>query len=157
MLLFQDAALGDRAKHLTTQAKLPHRWEFVHDAVGYNYRMPNINAALGCAQMENLPLFIEKKREIAHRYNAFFEVLPVSFFTEPEGCQSNYWLNTLIMPDKESRDEFLAYSNDNGVMTRPAWRLMTQLPMFEQCLHDDLTNAHWLEERIINIPSSVVL
>ena len=157
MLLFQDADLGARAKHLTTQAKLPHRWEFVHDAIGYNYRMPNINAALGCAQMENLPLFIEKKREIAHRYNAFFEALPVSFFTEPEGCQSNYWLNTLIMPDKESRDEFLAYSNDNGVMTRPAWRLMTQLPMFEQCQHDHLTNAHWLEERIINIPSSVVL
>lgn len=158
MLLFQDAAVGEHAKHLTTQAKIPHRWEFRHDEVGYNYRMPNINAALGCAQLENLDRYIESKRRIAAEYAAFFKDIPgVKFFTEPEGCRSNYWLNAIILEDRTARDEFLEYSNDHGVMTRPVWELMNRLPMFENCENDGLANSIWLADRIVNIPSSAKL
>ena len=155
MLLFQDSAVGEHAKHLTTQAKMPHRWEFRHDEIGYNYRMPNINAALGCAQLENLDRFIESKRQIASAYAAFFKDIPgVQFFTEPEGCRSNYWLNAIILENREARDAFLEFSNDNGVMTRPVWELMNRLPMFENCETDGLANTIWLADRIVNIPSS---
>lgn len=155
MLLFQDAAVGEHAKHLTTQAKIPHRWEFRHDEVGYNYRMPNINAALGCAQLENLDRYIESKRGIAAAYARFFQDMPgVQFFTEPKGCRSNYWLNAIILEDRAARDEFLEFSNDHGVMTRPVWELMNRLPMFEHCENDGLANSIWLADRIVNIPSS---
>lgn len=157
MLLFQDAELGAYAKHLTTQAKVPHRWEFMHDHIGYNYRMPNINAALGCAQMENLDRFIENKRETAEKYKSFFKDTPIEFFSEPEDCRSNYWLNAVLLPDKSARDEFLTYTNDHGVMTRPIWGLMNKQPMFAGCQTDDLTNTYWFEERVVNIPSSVRL
>ncbi|WP_321334262.1 LegC family aminotransferase [uncultured Bacteroides sp.] len=157
MLLFRDEELAKLAKHISTQAKVPHQWEFVHDHIGYNYRMPNINAALGCAQLETLPLFLEKKRELATTYKAYFDSIGVEFMTEPEGCRSNYWLNTIIMKDKEERDAFLEYTNSHGVMARPIWQLMNKLPMFSQAECGDLSNCIYFEERIINIPSSVRL
>lgn len=156
MLLFQDAELGRRAKHLTTQAKLPHRWEFVHDHVGYNYRMPNINAALGCAQMETLEPFVLNKRETAARYAEFFATVPeLTFVTEPEHARSNYWLNAVLLPDKEAQLRFLEYTNDHGIMTRPVWELMNRLPMFAHCQTDGLQNTIRLADRLVNIPSSV--
>lgn len=160
MLLFNDEDLGKLAKHLTTQAKVPHRWEFRHDHIGYNYRMPNINAALGCAQMEHLEEYVLNKRETAQRYKEFFqnevEVKDeVEFFTEPENCRSNYWLNVVILKDKEAQLKFLQETNDNGVMTRPIWELMNRLPMFEHCEHDSLVNTIWFADRVVNIPSSV--
>lgn len=158
MLLFQDEELGKLAKHLTTQAKVPHRWAFVHDHIGYNYRMPNINAALGCAQLENLDRYVENKRETAQVYADFFKNIPdISFFTEPENCRSNYWLNVVMLKDKTAQQEFLEYTNDHGVMTRPVWELMNRLEMFKHCETDGLKNTEWLADRIVNIPSSVRL
>ena len=156
MLLFQDEELGKYAKHLTTQAKVPHRWEFVHDHIGYNYRMPNINAALGCAQMEQLDEMLKNKRETAEKYKAFFDNnSDIEFFTEPENCQSNYWLNAIILNNKEEQQVFLQHTNDNGVMTRPIWELMSRLPMFQDCQTDGLVNTQWFADRVVNIPSSV--
>lgn len=158
MLLFQDEKLGQWAKHLTTQAKVPHRWEFVHDHIGYNYRMPNINAALGCAQLENIDKFVENKRETARIYEEFFEgMTDISFFKEPADCRSNYWLNAVILKDKAAQQDFLEYTNDNGIMTRPVWELMNRLEMFKECETDGLVNTQWLADRIVNIPSSVRL
>jgi aminotransferase in exopolysaccharide biosynthesis len=157
MLLFNDEKLAECAKHLTTQAKVPHRWEFVHDSIGYNYRMPNINAALGCAQMEKIDEFIANKRDLAHRYEEFFRSSGIIFFVEPENCSSNYWLNVIILKNRGERDDFLTYTNDNGVMTRPVWQLMTRLSMFKECQRGDLSNAEWLEERVVCLPSSVRL
>lgn len=158
MLLFQDEELGKLAKHLTTQAKVPHRWEFVHDQIGYNYRMPNINAALGCAQMECLESFVLNKRETAAKYAELFkDVKEVDFFTEPQGCRANYWLNVVILKDKDAQLEFLQQTNDNGVMTRPIWELMNRLPMFQYCQNDGLQNSIWFADRVVNIPSSVRL
>lgn len=158
MLLFQDEELGKFAKHLTTQAKVPHRWAFVHDHIGYNYRMPNINAALGCAQLENLERYVENKRETAQIYADFFKNVPdITFFTEPENCRSNYWLNVVMLKDKAAQQEFLEYTNDYGVMTRPVWELMNRLEMFKHCESDGLKNTEWLADRIVNIPSSVRL
>ncbi|MCL2651781.1 MAG: LegC family aminotransferase [Candidatus Azobacteroides sp.] len=157
MLLFSDEQLGIYAKHLTTQAKVPHHWEFVHDHIGYNYRMPNINAALGCAQMEKINEFVANKRELAQKYNAFFKDKEQDFFVEPNGCSSNYWLNVIILKNREERDNFLTCTNDNGVTTRPVWQLMNRLPMFKNCQHGDLSNAEWFEERVVNLPSSVRL
>lgn len=156
MLLFQDEELGMHAKHLTTQAKVAHRWEFVHDHIGYNYRMPNINAALGCAQLEQIDEILANKRQTAERYKDFFETRKdIKFFTEPDNCRSNYWLNTVILKDKESQQDFLQYTNDNGVMTRPIWELMNRLPMFNDCETDGLENTKWFADRVVNIPSSV--
>ncbi len=155
MLLFNDEKLGELAKHLTTQAKMPHRWEFVHDQIGYNFRMPNINAALGCAQMEQLDFFLSKKRELALCYSEFFKNAGISFVHEPSNSKSNYWLNSVVMSSREERDKFLEVTNNSGVMTRPIWRLMSKLPMFEACQRGDLSNAEWLESRVVNIPSSV--
>ena len=156
MLLFRDEELGILAKHLTTQAKVPHRWEFKHDYIGYNYRMPNINAALGCAQLEHLDEFISDKRATASAYAAFFQSVDgVEFFTEPENCFSNYWLNAVVLKDRDAQQAFLQETNDNGVMARPIWELMNRLPMFEQCEHDDLKNTVWFADRVVNIPSSV--
>ena len=155
MILTDDDELGRLAKHLTTTAKVDHLWEYVHDQVGYNYRMPNINAALGCAQLEQLDSKLNKKRKLAERYMEFFHK-NMSFVTEPEGCRSNYWLNAILLKSREERDEFLQISNADGVMTRPLWKLLPELPMFQHCQSDGLENARWLQERIVNIPSSVV-
>ena len=157
MLLFMDEELGKYAKHLTTQAKIPHRWEFVHDYVGYNYRMPNINAALGCAQMEHLQEFVDNKRKLAQKYNEYFKGSGITFFSEPINCKSNYWLNAVLLKDKACRDRFLEETNDAGIMTRPVWQLMNRLPMFATCQCGDLTDSEWLEARLVNIPSSVRL
>ena len=158
MLLFQDEELGKQAKHLTTQAKVPHRWAFVHDHIGYNYRMPNINAALGCAQLENVERYVKDKRETAAIYADFFSCIPgITFFTEPENCRSNYWLNVVMLEDKAAQQDFLEYTNDHGVMTRPVWELMNRLEMFKHCETDGLKNTQWLADRIVNIPSSVRL
>lgn len=158
MLIFQDEKLGEYAKHITTQAKIPHRWEFRHDHIGYNYRMPNINAALGCAQLENLDKYIGSKRETAKEYEAFFKTIPdIDFFVEPDNCRSNYWLNVVILKDKVAQQNFLEYTNDNGVMTRPIWELMNRLDMFKNCETDGLENTQWFADRVVNIPSSVRL
>ena len=156
MMLFNDEELAAHAKHLTTQAKVPHRWEFRHDHVGYNYRMPNINAALGCAQLENLDKFIASKRQLALEYAEYFKnVDEIQFFTEPEDSFSNYWLQAVILKDKAAQQEFLQQTNDKGVMTRPIWELMNRLPMFEHCENDGLQNTIWFADRVVNIPSSV--
>jgi perosamine synthetase len=157
MLLTNDEELGNRAKHLSTQAKLPHAWEFVHDAVGYNFRMPNINAALGCAQIEKLDFFIERKRWLAHQYKEFFNKTGIAFFNEPEGCTSNFWLNAIVLSNFEERDAFLRKTNIQNIMTRPLWELMVDLPMYKHCQRDDAVSARWLQERVVNIPSSVPL
>ena len=158
MLLFMDEELGKLAKHLTTQAKVPHRWEFRHDHIGYNYRMPNINAALGCAQLENLDQFIADKRQTAAAYKEYFtKVEGVEFFCEPENARSNYWLNAVLLPNRDAQQEFLQYTNDHGVMTRPIWELMNRLPMFENCETDGLKNTQMFADRVVNIPSSVRL
>lgn len=158
MMLFQDEELGRLAKHITTQAKVPHRWEFRHDQIGYNYRMPNINAALGCAQLENLDRYIADKRQTAAAYAEYFQhVEDIDFFMEPENCFSNYWLNVALLQDKVSQQRFLQETNDNGVMTRPIWELMNRLPMFELCEHDELDNTIYFADRVVNIPSSVRL
>lgn len=156
MLLFNDEELGAYAKHLTTQAKIPHRWEFRHDHIGYNYRMPNINAALGCAQIEHLDEFVANKRATAEQYKEYFaQIEGVEFFAEPENCRSNYWLNALLLPNREAQQEFLQYTNDHGIMTRPIWELMNRLPMFENCETDELKNTLMFADRVVNIPSSV--
>jgi perosamine synthetase len=172
MLLFKDEELAARAKHLSTQAKKPHPWEFVHDAVGYNYRMPNINAAIGLAQLEHLPEFLNNKRQIANAYKEFFGVPDEEFYhnntskdmlhsplfmPEPNKTIANYWLNCIILPDKVQRDEFLKYTNENGVMTRPAWQLLNKLEFYRNCQTDRLANAEFLSDRLVNIPSSVNL
>jgi len=158
MLLFNDKALAQRAKHLTTQAKVAHPWEFIHDEIGYNYRMPNINAALGVAQLQNLPLFLESKRKIALAYENYFKSkdYSISFITEPLSSKSNYWLNTISFQDRIKRDEFLKKTNEGGIMTRPVWTLMNKLTMFKNCLHGDLSNSLKLENSLVNIPSGVI-
>ncbi len=157
-ILTNDEALGALAKHLTTTAKQPHRWSFNHDMVGYNYRMPNINAALGCAQLEQLSGFLEAKRALAGRYlDTFREVPGVRLFAEPPHCRSNYWLNVLLLePEVEGlRDTVLDATNSAGITTRPAWTLMHRLPMFASAPRMDLGAAEILERRIINLPSGV--
>lgn len=158
MMLFNDEELATYAKHITTQAKIPHRWEFKHDHIGYNYRMPNINAALGCAQLENIERYVQSKRETAHAYADFFRNNPdIQFFEEPADCRINYWLSAVVLKDHEAQLEFLEYTNDNGVMTRPIWELMNRLPMFENCENDGLKNAIYFADRVVNLPSSVRL
>lgn len=154
MIITDDEILAKRAKHITTTAKQPHPYEFVHDEIGYNYRLPNINAALGCAQMESLPRFLESKRSIASAYAEFFSASNITFLEESAQANSNYWLNALILEDKQARDDFLKVINDAGIMSRPIWRLMNELTMFNDCQSSDLSNAKWLEERVVNIPSS---
>lgn len=156
-MILTDELLGARAKHLTTTAKQPHPYEYVHDEVGYNYRLPNINAALGCAQLERLEGFIDCKRALAARYAELLKGSELQFFQEPEGCRSNYWLNAVVCENSERRDALLKATNDGGVMTRPVWQLMSHLPIYARCLRGDLTNAEWLEARVVNLPSSVCL
>ena len=156
MMLFNDEELGAYAKHITTQAKIPHRWEFRHDHIGYNYRMPNINAALGCAQLEHIEEYVASKRETAKAYEEFFRNIPeIEFFVDTPNTRSNYWLNVVILKDKEAQQDFLEYTNKNGVMTRPIWELMNRLLMFENSENDGLQNTIWFADRVVNIPSSV--
>lgn len=155
-IITNNEALADKIKHISTQAKVPHKWEYVHDEIGFNYRMPNINAALGLAQLEQLPEFIKHKRNLAERYANFFSEQNIKFFKETGLEQSNYWLNAVILDNKEQRDQFLETTNENGIMTRPIWQLNNKLKMFSDCQTDGLENAEWLEDRVVNIPSSAV-
>ena len=156
-IVTNDKALAKKAKYLTTTAKVQHKWDFNHDMVGYNYRMPNLNAALLVAQLENLDNFISSKRKLANVYETFFNSNNYVFVKEPMDSKSNYWLNAIILNDKQQRDIFLNESNAQGVMTRPIWTLMSKLPMFKDSQSGDLINAEWLEERVVNIPSSVLV
>ncbi len=157
MILTNDEALAKQAKHITTQAKIPHSWEFRHDMVGYNYRLTNISAALACAQMEKLDELLEIKRKLALTYKEFFKESEFDFFTEPQNCKSNYWLNVIITQDRTQRDEILQYTNEHGVMTRPIWELMNRLSMFADCQTDGLENSKWFADRVVNIPSSAII
>jgi perosamine synthetase len=159
-VLTNDPVLGKRAKHLTTTARTPHRWNFLHDEVGYNYRLPNLNAALGCAQLERLPDMVARKRQLAKRYDAAFAAVPgVRFLREPAGTTSNYWLNAIVLDEANLalRDDVLAQLNDAGYMSRPVWTLMHRLPMYAACPRADLGRAEQLEARVINLPSSAKL
>lgn len=157
MLVTDDEELAKKAKHITTTAKVPHPYEYIHDEIGYNYRLTNLAAALGVAQMENLELFIQKQRELANKYELFFKDTELKFITEPKESQSNYWLNAVVMQDKQQRDEFLKFTNDKGVMTRSIWRLMNKLDMFKDAQTGNLDNAEWLEDRVVNISSSIII
>lgn len=154
-IVTNDISLGSRGKHLTTTAKKPHPYEYFHDELGFNFRMPNLNAALACAQLEQLDAMIENKRELAGIYNTFFEEKGVKFRTELPDTKVNYWLMCIELESKSERDIFLKETNSNKVMTRPIWDLMTTLPMYKDCQHDNLKNSIFLAERIVNIPSSV--
>ena len=156
MVLCKTQELGARTKHVTTTAKVPHQYEFFHDEPGFNYRMPNLNAALGCAQMEVIEQYLKQKRLLAERYKNFFKGTDFKFVTEPEYAKSNYWLNAIICPDKERREEVLKGTNGSGVMTRPIWQLMHRLPMFENAIRGDLTYSEFIEAHLINLPSTPV-
>ena len=153
-IITNDEALAQKTKHLTTQAKVTHAWKFYHDAIGYNYRMPNLNAALACAQLEQLDGILKNKRQLADLYQSFFADSPYQFISEPHQTTANYWLNALVLKDESDRDEFLEVTNQNKIMTRPIWDLMCDLPMFTHCQQGVLDNSRWLAERVVNIPSS---
>jgi dTDP-4-amino-4,6-dideoxygalactose transaminase len=155
MILTDNPALALKAKHLTTTAKLPHIFEFIHDEIGYNYRLPNLNAVLGCAQLENIDSFIKAKKNIFDHYKNFFLKRNITFFAPHEGVSWNYWLNTLVLNSREEKNYLLEKSNEMGVMTRPVWQLMNNLNMYKNCQHDGLLNSAWLADRIVNLPSSV--
>lgn len=157
MILCKREADANKAKHLTTTAKIKHPYEFIHDAPAYNYRLPNLNAALGCAQMEMLEKFIQSKRKIAKKYKEFLHSSELDFFSEPKNSRSNYWLNAVICPDHEIRDSLLVETNNSGIMTRPAWKLMHKLPMYSNLPRGDLSNSEFFEDRLVNLPSSVKL
>lgn len=159
-ILTNDASLAKQAKHLATTSKMPHRWKFDHDQIGFNYRLPNINAALGCAQLEQLPSILNNKRRLAERYRkAFDKTGHIAFFNEPQFARSNYWLNVLLVDEQCAvyRDELLELTNDRGIMSRPAWTLMHKLPIYSACPKMDLSVAEYLEKRMVNIPSSPML
>jgi len=156
-IITDDEILAKKAKHITTTAKVPHKWEYTHDEIGYNYRMPNLNAALVVAQLENLDKVLENKQELANSYKYFFEDKEINFLKEPKDSRSNYWLNAVVLKDKIERDSFLEFTNTGGIMTRPIWTLMNKLEMFKDSQCGKLDNAQWLEERVVNIPSSVRL
>lgn len=157
MVLCRDLEDGKRTKHVTTTAKVPHPFEFYHDEAGFNYRMPNLNAALGCAQMEVLDSYLAQKRVLAARYEQFFAGSDIRFVTEPSYAQSNYWLNAVICPYSEMRDALLTGTNDAGVMTRPIWKLMHRLPMFANAPRGDLTQSEFIEAHLVNLPSTPVV
>ncbi|MDC3325705.1 LegC family aminotransferase [Gammaproteobacteria bacterium] len=155
MIITNDIALAKKAKHITTTAKIAHPYEFFHDEIGYNYRMPNLNAALGCAQLERLEESLLEKARVASQWSDFFKVRGVNFVQAINGSNANHWLNAIILGSKKERDMFLKFTNKNNVMTRPIWTLMSKLPMFQDCQTDGLKNSLWLEDRVVNIPSSV--
>jgi perosamine synthetase len=156
-ILTNKEEIAKKAKHITTTAKEPHKWDYTHDMVGYNYRMPNLNAALIVAQLEQLNTFLKNKRLLAKTYENFFNNRGLNFVSEPENSKSNYWLNSIILDDLNKRNLFLEETNSQGIMTRPIWTLMNKLSMFKEAQCGNLTNAEWLENRVVNIPSSVVL
>lgn len=156
-ILTDDEKLADYAKHLTTTAKISHKWEYVHDEIGYNYRMPNINAALGCAQLEKINIFLKQKQNLILKYERITKgVKGVRLFKQTENCSSNYWLQTLILDSLLDREDVLEYLNDNGVMSRPIWQPMHMLEMFKGCPCSNLTITEKLNRRIINIPSTPI-
>lgn len=155
-MILADFESGSRAKHITTTARQPHPYEYVHNEVGYNYRMPNLNAALGCAQLEQIETFIESKRNLAQAYETTLSGSDLCFVAEPKNCRSNYWLNAVVCEDSTHRDTLLESTNSQGVMTRPIWALMNRLGMYSHCRIGDLTTAEWFEARVVNLPSSVV-
>jgi len=153
-IITHDKALAERLKHLSTTAKLPHPWEFTHDEVGYNYRMPNLNAALACAQLEQLTEILINKKDLARIYSEYFEGTALKLVQPVKDAVPNNWLNTVMLPDRAARDLFLKETNEAKVMTRPCWTLLHKLPMYSHCQHDALSEARWLEDRLVNIPSS---
>lgn len=155
MILTNDEQLARKAKHLTTQAKVAHPYEYVHDHIGYNYRLSNVSAAIGVAQVEQLDEFISKKRDLAKKYQQFFRESGIQFVTEPSDSVSNYWLNAILLENKKERNDFLDFTNKNGVMTRPAWELMNKLTMFKQFQTENIETAEWIADRLVNIPSTV--
>ena len=155
MVITDDEALANRIRYLSTTAKRPHPWEFFHDEAGYNLRMPSLNAAIGLAQLEYLDLTLKNKRETADLYQQFFAPLGIKFITEPENSKSNYWLNAILFGDRKQRDEFLEYSNNNGVQTRSAWTLLHTLPPYRHCQYTEMPNAEYIVDRLVNIPSSI--
>jgi perosamine synthetase len=154
-IVTNDFKLGEKAKYLTTTAKIPHPYEYFHDEMGYNFRMPNLNAALACAQLEQLNVFLDNKRKLALEYKSFFSTIGINFRTEMPNTKANYWLMSVELESKAERELFLTTTNANNVMTRPIWQLMYRLPMYKNCQRDQQINAEFLEERIVNIPSSV--
>jgi aminotransferase in exopolysaccharide biosynthesis len=154
-IVTNNEALAKRAKHITTTSKVPHKYKYNHDEVAYNYRMPNLNAAMACAQLEMLPEFIQNKRELANLYANFFKELNITFITEREGTEANYWLNAILLNNLEQRDEFLEFTNSNNVMTRPGWELMHTLEMYKDSPKGDLSNSIDIYNKLVNIPSSV--
>lgn len=154
MLVSEDEVLCSKAKHITTTAKVPHSWRFQHDELGFNYRMPNLNAALGLGQLEKIEEFVRNKRDLADLYQKFFFSKGIEFVVEPHGARSNYWLNAILLKDQKERDLFLEETNKSKVMTRPIWDLMVDLPMYRDCQRTDLSVAKALWNRIVNIPSS---
>jgi perosamine synthetase len=155
MILTRKKELAMKARHLTTQAKVNHPWEYDHDEIGFNYRMPNINAALGCAQLEQITGMIKRKRALASEYQSFFSGSDIQFVSEPPDSSSNYWLNAIILKDKSERDSFLRFTNERGIMSRPAWKLINQLNMYRNSRVEDIRNAEWIADRLVNLPSSI--
>lgn len=155
MLLTDNEEIANRARFISTTAKKPHAWEFYHPEVGYNLRMPSLNAAVGFAQLEYFDRILASKRELAKLYHEFFGKLGISTVKEPSGCSSNYWLNAIVLNSREEREEFLSYSNSNKVQTRPVWNLMHKLPPYKDCVRTDMPMSEWYEDRIVNIPSSM--
>lgn len=153
-MILTDNSSAQQAKHLTTTAKLPHPYEYTHNEIGYNYRLPNLNAALGCSQLEQLESFIQSKRTLARNYSDFLKGSSLEFIEEPKNCRSNYWLNAVLCEDFETREAVLKATNSVGVMTRPIWDLMCSLPMYRTCSRGELPNSEWLQKRLVNLPSS---
>lgn len=156
-IVTDDDAIADYAKHLTTTAKIPHRWAYEHDEIGFNYRMPNINAALGCAQLEKMPLFIQQKRELKKQYEQWLAGIEgVQLFEEPANTRSNYWLQTILLDEQFNRDEVLGFLNEQGVMSRPIWNPMHHLAIYQNCPKSDLSVTDQLNMRVVNIPSTPI-
>ncbi len=157
MIICNDEKIAKLAKHLTTQAKVSHKWEYIHDHIGYNYRLSNLAASLGVSQMEQLDSILKSKRDLANKYMNFFENTEIEFFKEPKNSKSNFWLNSILLKDKYARDMFLDFTNKNRVMTRPVWELVNRLEMFKNCQTENIENAKLLADRVVNIPSSSTL
>lgn len=155
-MILTDTEKGKYAKHLTTTAKKTHAFEYIHDEIGFNYRLPNLNAALGCAQLEQITSILKAKRTLAMSYKDVLAGSNLIFVNEPKDCHSNFWLNAVICEDQKHRDYLLQSTNEQGIMTRPIWALMNNLTMYRNCRHGDLSNAEWLESRVVNLPSSVI-
>lgn len=157
VILTNDENLAKRAKHITTTAKVPHPYEYIHDEIAFNYRMPNINAALLLAQLEQLNEFLKQKKELSKKYKKFFkDYKDIQFVEEPKDCNSNYWLNAIILKNKKQRDKFLKTTNQHQVMTRPIWKLLNELDMYKDCQTDNLKNSRHLQDCVVNIPSGVI-